>query len=116
VRSGAQGIAFALNADPVQQVLSQHLSAARLAKPNHGLSVKEVVEGESRERQNVVEKAAAELRSGDVLVSVDERAVFNRYDLERSLWDHEAGDVAPARVVRDGKVTKAALKRSDVRP
>ena len=31
MRSDAQGIAFALNADMVQQVLSQHLSAGKMA-------------------------------------------------------------------------------------
>ena len=43
LREGAQGIAFALNADTVQKVLAEHLSAAKVAKVRHGLVVKENV-------------------------------------------------------------------------
>ena len=45
-REGAQGIAFALNADAVQSVLSKHLSAGRVARLAHGLACREEVRGE----------------------------------------------------------------------
>src|SRR5258708_10363837 len=41
LRDGAQGIAFALNADTVQQLLSKHLSASRISGVAHDLVFKE---------------------------------------------------------------------------
>jgi serine protease Do len=123
MRTGAQNIAFALNADSVQQALSQHLSATRLSKLSHGLSVKETIEGESLERQRVVvEKVAAKsaaatagLKSGDVLVKMAGRSVSNRFDVERALWDSKAGDKVEAVVLRDGRPTpmELALDKGD---
>ena len=50
IRDGAQGIAFALNADTVQQVLSQHLSAVKVAGLTHGLKCREECRCSSTER------------------------------------------------------------------
>src|SRR5262249_10055989 len=41
LREGAQGIAFALNADTVQRVLARHLSAGQMAHLGHGLTCRE---------------------------------------------------------------------------
>jgi serine protease Do len=118
LREGAQGIAFALNGDTVQKVLSKHLSAARMAKVGHGLVCTEKVvaeEGDDRQQvvvEKVVEKspaAAAGLKAGDVLVKVGDKKVTNRFDVERALWDHKAGDKLEASVVRDGKATTVSL-------
>ena len=111
MRDGAQGIAFALNADTVKNVLAGYLSAANVSRVEHGLACHDaVVEADEPRQQVVVESATQELlKTGDVIVAVDERAVANRFDLERSLWDHKAGDVVPAKVVRDGKVTEVSL-------
>jgi serine protease Do len=116
LREGAQGIAFALNADTVQAVLSKHLSAANVSHVDHGLACREVV-GEGQARQRVVVEAVAGrsaaaqagLRKGDVLVKLGERAVRNRFDLERALWGYKAGDKVEAAVLRGGKETHIAL-------
>ncbi len=116
LREGAQGIAFALNADTVQAVLSKHLSAANVSHVDHGLACREVV-GEGKARQRVVVEAVAGssaaakagLKKGDVLVKVGERAVSNRFDLERALWGYKAGDHVEAAVLRQGKETRIAL-------
>jgi serine protease Do len=119
LRDGAQGIAFALNADAVQQLLSQHLSAGTIAHVRHGLVCHEAVLAEEGPwRQEVVvdeiaEKSPAEgagLKRGDVVLRLAERAVHNRFDLERALWDCGAGDKVEARVRRDGKETTVTLK------
>src|SRR5438105_3453513 len=60
LREGAQGIAFALNADTVKQVLSRHLSARNVAHLNHGLACREVVHEEGDARQQVVVEGVAE--------------------------------------------------------
>jgi serine protease Do len=118
LREGAQGIAFALNADMVQQFLSRHLSAGKVAHLGHGLSCREKVvseHGPARQLvvvEHVAEKspaAAGGLRPGDVLVKLARRAVANRFDVERALWDYKAGDKVEATVVRAGKETRVTL-------
>jgi serine protease Do len=122
-REGAQGIAFALNSDTVQQVLSHHLSAGRVARLGHGLKCHEVVtEGGAVRQQLVVDKvsprspaAAAGLQPGDVLVRVGDKAVTNRFDLERALWDHRPGDQVPAAILRHGKPASVAIRLAGLR-
>jgi serine protease Do len=114
LRQGAQGIAFALNGDTVQKVLSKHLSAARVAKVTHGLVCSEKIiadEGDDRQ-QVVVDKvvdnspaALAGLKAGDLIERIGDRRVANRFDVERALWSHKAGDKLEATVLRGGKET-----------
>lgn len=120
IRDGAQGIAFALNSDTVQDVLSRKLSASRLAHLRHGLVCKAVVEEGPQSRQKVVvdqvsvasPAARAGLRPGDVIVRVAHREVSNRFDLERALWGCKAGDQIETAVVRDGKEVRVGLTLS----
>jgi serine protease Do len=110
LREGAQGIAFALNADTVQQVLSKHLSALRISGVQHGLACKEHVEAEGESRQRVVvEEAAVGLKRGDEIVRVGQRAVANRFDVERALWDYKPDDTVQVLVRRGGKEKAVAL-------
>lgn len=111
LREGAQGISFALNADAVQQTLSRHLSAAKVARVSHGLNCVEKVATEGTLRQQVVVQelanptaAAAGLKRGDQILRVGERSVGNRFDVERALWDRKAGDRVQLTVSRQGKV------------
>jgi serine protease Do len=120
LREGAQGIAFALNADAVQRVLSKHLSASRVAHLGHGLVCREVVKDGAGVRQQVVvdgvsprsPAAAAGLKPGDVLVKLGARAVTNRFDVERALWGYKPGDCVEAAIVREGKPARVDLKLS----
>ncbi len=120
LREGAQGIAFALPAEAVQEALARHLSAARVGKVGHGLSCRERVPEEGPVRQQAVIDRVAEggpaeragLRRGDVVVRVGQRSVHNRFDVERSLWDFHAGDSVQLRVVRDGEPMLAVLTLS----
>jgi serine protease Do len=117
LRPEAQGIAFALNADMVQAVLSRHLSARRVARVGHGLVCREVVADEGPSRQRVVvdrmtdqgPASRAGLKPGDVLLRLGEQAVANRFDVERALWGYRPGDAVEASVLRDGKETRVAL-------
>jgi serine protease Do len=110
IREGAQAISFALSADEVQQALSKHLSSAKVAGVSHGLSVGEraLEEGGPRRLQAVVESASgaaagAGLRRGDAVLRVGDRAVCNRLDVERAVWDCKAGQKVEVTVLRDGK-------------
>ena len=118
LREGAQGIAFALNADSVQQVLSRHLSASKLFKVRHGLLVKETVvkpTGQARQRV-VIEKVAsnspaseAGLKSGDVILKLAGWTVTNRFDVERAFWNYKPGEKIEATVLRAGHETLVAM-------
>jgi serine protease Do len=118
LREGAQGIAFALNADTVQQVLSKNLSAAKIASVRHGLQFKETVESEGKSRQHVVvEEVAAQtpaalagLKKGDTLIRVATRSVANRFDVERALWDAKPGGQIEVVYLRAGSKTTVSLK------
>jgi len=110
MRDGAQGIAFALSADQVQQVLSKHLSAAKVAGVAHGLTVVEkTLREDGPHRQQVVVEGAsgaaadAGLHRGDAVLKVGDRAVSNRLDVERAVWDSKAGQRVAVTVLRDGQ-------------
>jgi serine protease Do len=117
LREGAQNIAFALNADTVKAVLSKHLSAGKIARLKHGLVCRELVADEGAVRQKVVVDNVAErgpaaqagLQKGDVILKVADRAVQNRFDVERALWSYKAGDRVEATIVRGGKQQRVAL-------
>jgi serine protease Do len=117
VREGAQGIAFAINADTVQQVLSRDLSAEKRAGVRHGLACRETVEPEGSARQHVVVEQVAEqgtaagagLCRGDEILQVAGQPVANRFDVERALWDHRPGDQVNVTVRRHGQEVSVAL-------
>ena len=110
LREGAQGISFAINADTVKAVLSKHLSAVKVSKVSHGLDCSEKVVGEEGDRQQVIVKTAAgDMKEGDVILTVGTRSLTNRFDLERSLWGHKAGDIVEATVLRAGKKTTVSI-------
>jgi serine protease Do len=111
LREDAQGIAFALNADTVIGVLGKHLSAVKLAGVRHGLVCGETVSPTGEARQRVVLEdvndnspaALAGLKRGDRVLRVGDRAVSNRFDVERAIWERKPGDKVELAVVRDGK-------------
>jgi len=115
MREGAQGIAFALNADMVQKVLSRHLSALKMSGLSHGLACRELVVEEGQERQQVLVNdvtgpaAEAGLKRGDALVQVAGRAVANRFDVERALWDVQPGEKVMVTVLRGGEKMKVPM-------
>jgi serine protease Do len=108
LRDGAQGIAFAINAGTVRELLAERLSALRVAGVGHGIECDEKVLSEAGDRQRAVVAAIdhntpadrAGLRKGDEIVAVGGRRVVNRFDIERSLWDAEPGQHIRLRVRR----------------
>ena len=110
LRQDAQGIAFALNADQVQRVLSQRLSASRRTGLSHGLDCAEALRKDELPRSRVVVRevvegtpaASAGLKHGDEILRLGRYEVANRFDVERALWDARAGKVSVV-VVRHGR-------------
>jgi serine protease Do len=111
VRDGAQGIAFAINADTVKQVLTRHLSSLKVSGVQHGLTCTENLVLEGPQRQHVVVEAvatatpgaAAGLQPGDEILCVADRTVANRFDVERALWDRKTGERLALTVLRQGR-------------
>src|SRR5207247_1398437 len=102
----AQGIAFAINADTVKDVLTQHLSADKVSQVEHGLKCREVLTREPQRRKVVVDAVAerspaatAGLKPGDVVVKLGAQPVHNRFDLERAFWGYAEGEKIEAVVV-----------------
>jgi serine protease Do len=120
LREGARGIAFAINADTVKTMLSKHLSALKVAGVKHGLACKESVADDAGRRQRVVLKdvargtpaAKAGLQQGDEILKVGLKAVTNRFDLERALWNSRPGVKVKLEVVRAGQTLTVALTLS----
>lgn len=120
LREGAQAIGFAINSESVKKALSQHLSAARMAKVEHGLTCTEVVQSRGPNRQKVmVEKvasnsaaAAAGLKSGDVILKLGNQEVSNGFDVERAFWSYQAGEKLEALVQRGSETTSVAFTPS----
>lgn len=112
MREGAQGIAFAVNADTLADWLSRRLSAARVAAVSHGLVCSErVLKPEGAVRQQVVvtavqertPAAGADVRSGDQVLQVAGRPVYNRFDVERAFWRSKPGQRMELVVLRAGQ-------------
>lgn len=113
LRDGAQGIAFAINAGTVKDVLRKHLSALKIAGVAHGLACAEKVLGESGQRQRVVvaeaSAAASELSRGDEILAVGAHRVANAFDVERALWDSRPGEHVQLKIIRQGKELSVTL-------
>jgi len=117
LREGAQGIAFAINADTVKMMLSRHLSALKVGGIYHGLNCDERILGEIGPRQRVVvaaveneaPPAGAGLKTGDEILTVANRTVGNRFDVERALWDKRPGEKVALQVLRHGQAMTVTL-------
>jgi serine protease Do len=117
LREGAMGIAFAINADTVKMLLSRQLSALRVGGVYHGLNCNEKILGEIGPRQRVIvatvdadaPAAGAGLKTGDEILTVGDRSVANRFDVERALWDRHPGEKVALQVVRHGQPLTVTL-------
>lgn len=117
LRDGAQGIAFAINADMVKDMLNRHLNSQKMANVRHGLACAERVAEQGKERQRVVVAAVAPetpaaqagLAEGDVILCIADRTVANRFDVERSFWDSKPGEHVKVRVLRKNNEVTLAL-------
>jgi serine protease Do len=113
LRDGAQGIAFALNADAVQQVLSRQLSGRASVRP--GFTCHEIPDAGGVLRQHVVvdhvqEPAGEVLRPGDVILELAGKWIGNRFDVQRALWDRKAGEQIRVRLRRNDQQVEVSLK------
>lgn len=121
LREGAQGIAFAINAATVRDLLTTKLSALNLSGVGHGMLCRERVISETGERQQVVvfsvfqatPAADAGLQKGDIIKTVGNCNVKNRFDVERAIWGYEAGEKVSVRILRDSQEVDVELVLQD---
>jgi serine protease Do len=112
IREDAKGIAFAINAGMVAQVLAQHFDAFRVSKITLGLKVEEKIEKQyqaDREQHLALAESAGALQAGDVIVQVASNEVTNRFDLERAFWGKKPGETVEVMVKRQGQPTTVTL-------
>jgi serine protease Do len=122
VRSGAQGIGFALPIDDVKRVASDLLSTRRVVGTWHGLAGEEVIEGEVRavfasEVKPASPSFSAGIQPGDKLVRIGSTPIQSSFDIERSLLEARPDSAVPITVSRRGKelvlgMTVEALPRT----
>jgi serine protease Do len=119
LRDGAQGIAFALNADAVQEVLSRQLSGRASARL--GLTCHEISSSEGPLRQhvmvdNVQGPARQVLRPGDVILELAGKPVGNRFDVARALWDRRAGEQISVSLRRQERQVQVSVQLAPANP
>jgi serine protease Do len=115
IRSGAQGIGFAIPIDDARRVIADLMSVRRLRHVSHGIIGRETDLGaepsgvliERFEKEAVAEDDG--LKPGDVIVAAGDRTIANRVDLERALLDQNPGDSVEFQVNRAGKPTKVQV-------
>jgi serine protease Do len=104
VVSGGQGIGFAIPSDALQDVLGQLLQSGSVSRGRLGVAVQPVdaplakVLGLDKPKGALIDEverssaaAKAGLRSGDVIVNVDETPVVHAHDLARLVARHAPG-------------------------
>jgi serine protease Do len=117
LREGAQGIAFAINSETVKRLLSEHLSALKIAGVTHGLKCQDKTLAETGPRQLVVvaavdaqtPAASAGVKVGDEILCVAHWPVANRFDVERAMWDAKPGQQVVLKVRRQGRELNLTL-------
>jgi serine protease Do len=118
LRDGANGIAFAINTGTIKGVLSDKLSALKVAGVSHGLQVQDKAVAGTGSAQGVIvaglneASAAAGLQKGDVIRGVGPLAIGNSFDLERALWDAKPGQRIAVRVARQGQELSVTITLS----
>jgi len=96
VRSGAQGIGFAIPIDMAMQVTAHLLDIRRIDQHWHGVIAREVSDGSphlvvaATEKNSPAEKIG--LQPGDLITSVGSRKVVRPLDLERALLGRKTGE------------------------
>ncbi len=119
VRSGAQGIGFALPIDDVKKATVDLMSTRRLAQTWHGLVAGEIFRGHHRavvlsDIQSGSPAESAGFQPGDEVVRVGDLKVTTPLDIERGLLDVRPGQRAEVLVRRSGQEKTLPLEPQPV--
>ena len=120
VRVGAQGIGFAIPVDEALEAAAKLMTTERIDKVSHGVIGETKQHGERRffQVQRVRDKGPGQrcgLRTGDVITSVDGRAIQRSLDFERALLGHRPNATVLLNILRDNEALKLHLTLQDAR-
>lgn len=115
IRSNAQGIAFAIPAGRVHEILTEMMRGARSVR-HQGIQVEDnaIVQAVAVEnarpgvfRVRAIEPGSpaeqAGVQPGDEVLEIDGQPVQLRFDLDRVFWDRKAGERLPIVIRREGQ-------------
>ena len=116
VVTGANTVGFAVPIDLVKGALDDLRTKGRVARGFIGVSTDAVTLAVARDESPGVDQgavvrevrpdtpaAAAGLQAGDIIVSVEGRAIADNHALTRTIAVHKPGDLVHLKVLRDGK-------------
>jgi serine protease Do len=107
IRAGAQRIGFAIPIDDARRIVARLISIEQLNHNYHGLVTKDYKVGATRKLivDSVLPEspaAKAGLKSGDVIVKLNDREIVDAVDWERACLDHKSDESLNV-VVRRGE-------------
>ena len=107
VRAGAQGIGFAIPVDKAMSVAAKLLSTERVEKKWHGAKTSDTPGNATGAVITSIDDdspaAASGLKAGDVITSVESKAVARSADFERDLLGHDIGQEVAVTVRRNNQ-------------
>ncbi len=125
--SEAQGIGFAVGTSTALPIMEQLVANGRVIWPWLGVSVEEITPARALqlnlavnqgvlvrgvERDTPAQKAG--LRSGDIIVDLEEKSVVKVRDLQNLIRQRKVGDTVNLTYLREGKKTQVAVKLAEM--
>jgi serine protease Do len=128
------GIGFAVPSNMARRVAEQLLKTGRMERPSIGVGIQDLtpelagamkLEPRAGALVNLVGEgtpaAKSNLKPGDVIASVDGKAIHDSRELVREVLQHDVGKNVPLEILRDGKrygtqVTLGAKQEAPVEP
>ena len=119
IRSGAEGIGFAIPVDRAMKVAQDLLTFGRVKKPWLGVDLHDVVfrkDGRKMVAPQVswVYPEHKQLKKGDVLLAIDDRKVQSRGDLNAYLASLNASSSVRVQVWRNGAMQELSLQMAEL--
>jgi S1-C subfamily serine protease len=114
--SGASaGVGFAIPVDTVNKVVTQLIRQGTIERPALGVLIANYAEGDVRgvlvdEVLPDGAASAAGLRSGDVIVAVDEQQTKTASQLQQTIEKHAIGDTVKLGILRDEEAVEIEVK------
>jgi len=115
VSTGYESMGFAISADTVKSIVNQILDTGKVTRAALGVTISNNYTATEAKQYNmpagawvyaVTDDSAADkagVKSGDIIVGIDDTEITSFYELRSALLDHKPGDSVSVKVYRDGK-------------
>jgi putative serine protease PepD len=103
---GSNGVGFAIPSDTVKDIASQLIAGKTVEHAFMGIELADSTSPVGAEAKQVIAgdpAAKAGLKAGDVIISMDGKAIASSDDLSSVIDTHKAGDTISVTFIRDGK-------------